>query len=71
MEEIHIAGTGIWYPDEIITNDEIVSSFNSYVDEYNLNNQEDINSGKIEALEHSHKLRDIQLLPKTFCHCLI
>ena len=53
MEEIHIAGTGIWYPDEIITNDEIVSSFNSYVDEYNLNNQEDINSGKIEALEHS------------------
>ena len=25
MEEIHIAGTGIWYPDEIITNDEIVS----------------------------------------------
>ena len=53
MEEIHIAGTGIWYPDEIITNDEIVSSFNSYVDEYNLNNQEDINSGKIKALEHS------------------
>ena len=53
MEEIHIAGTGIWYPDEIITNDEIVSSFNSYVDDYNLNNQEDINSGKTEALEHS------------------
>ena len=25
MEEIHIAGTGIWYPEDVITNDEIVS----------------------------------------------
>ena len=36
MEEIHIAGTGIWYPDDIITNDEIVLSFNKYVDNFNV-----------------------------------
>ena len=35
MEEIHIAGTGIWYPEDVITNDEIVSSFNAYVDDFN------------------------------------
>ena len=35
MEEIHIAGTGIWYSEDVITNDEIVSSFNNYVDKYN------------------------------------
>ena len=35
MEEIHIAGSGIWFPDDVITNDEIVASFNSYVDSYN------------------------------------
>ena len=31
MSDVHIAGTGIWFPEDIITNDEIVSSFNSYV----------------------------------------
>ena len=24
MQEIHIAGTGVWYPEDVITNDEIV-----------------------------------------------
>ena len=27
MSDVHIAGTGIWFPEEVITNDEIVSSF--------------------------------------------
>ena len=35
MHNIHIAGTGIWYPDNLITNDELVKSYNSYVDEFN------------------------------------
>ena len=39
MNDIHIAGTGIWFPDEVITNDEIVSSFNSYVDNFNEENK--------------------------------
>ena len=53
MEEIHITGTGIWYPEDVITNDELVSSYNSFVDNFNLNNKSDIDSGKIDALEHS------------------
>ena len=32
MENIYIAGTGYWKADEIVTNDEIVASFNNYVE---------------------------------------
>ena len=53
MQDIYIAGTGIWYPEDIITNDEIVSSFNSYVDKFNDMNQEMINAGTLEPLAHS------------------
>ena len=53
MQDIYIAGTGIWYPEDIITNDEIVSSFNSYVDKYNDKNQEMINDGTLAPLAHS------------------
>jgi beta-ketodecanoyl-[acyl-carrier-protein] synthase len=53
MEEIHIAGTGIWYPDDIITNDEIVLSFNKYVDNFNEINKDLISNGSLNQLEHS------------------
>ena len=44
MSEIYIAGTGIWYPDDSISNDEIVESFNAYVDSFNDNNKDAINN---------------------------
>jgi beta-ketodecanoyl-[acyl-carrier-protein] synthase len=53
MDEIHIAGTGIWYPDDVITNDEIVFSYNAYVDDYNQKNKDLISSGNSASLEHS------------------
>ena len=53
MKDIHIAGTGIWYPEDTISNDEIVLSFNSYVDNFNTNNKDRIDSGEIEKLEYS------------------
>ena len=42
MDNIHIAGTGIWHPEEMITNDEIVESYNSYVDNFNYKNANEI-----------------------------
>ena len=53
MKDIHIAGTGIWYPEDTISNDEIVLSFNSYVDNFNSNNKDKIDNGEIEKLEYS------------------
>jgi beta-ketodecanoyl-[acyl-carrier-protein] synthase len=53
MEEIHIAGTGIWYPNDVITNDEIVISFNKYVDNFNEVNKDSISNGTLNKLDHS------------------
>ena len=56
MNDIHIAGTGLWYPNEVITNDEIVSSFNSYVDIFNADNKEQIESGEIKEVGNHDQL---------------
>lgn len=53
MSEVYIAGTGIWYPDDSISNDEIVESFNAYVDSYNDANKDAINNNKVLKLEYS------------------
>ena len=47
MYNIDIAGTGIWYPENKITNDELVDSYNSYVDLYNAEHIESINIGDL------------------------
>ena len=48
-----ISGTGLFTPKECITNEELVESFNNYVDLYNQENKEDIDSGNLEALTPS------------------
>ncbi len=53
MSNIFLAGTGYWKASEIVTNEEIVASFNSYVERFNNDNADQINSGAIEALGSS------------------
>ena len=53
MHNIYIAGTGIWHPEEKISNEEIVKSYNSYVEKFNNENQTDIENGLIQAMELS------------------
>ena len=53
MSDIHIAGTGIWYPDDKVTNEEIVTSFNAYVDNFNKDNASEISKGHFKPMEHS------------------
>ena len=48
-----ITGSGLYTPKEIISNEELVTSFNAYVDQYNLDNQENIESGELEPLVYS------------------
>jgi len=50
MENIYIAGTGYWKGDEVVTNDEIVTSFNSYVERFNDQNSQAIEAGTMEPL---------------------
>ena len=48
-----ITGTGVFTPDEIITNDELVAAFNGYVDRYNAAHADAIATGEVTAKAHS------------------
>ena len=50
MHDIYISGTGHWKAQHLVTNEEIVSSFNEYVRLYNIEHEEEILKGSIEAL---------------------
>jgi beta-ketodecanoyl-[acyl-carrier-protein] synthase len=53
MTRIQISGTGLFTPKEVLTNDELVDSYNKFVDEFNLENKDRIASGDIEELQKS------------------
>ncbi|WP_416831454.1 MAG: beta-ketoacyl-ACP synthase III [Erythrobacter sp.] len=48
-----ISATGLFTPAESITNEELVASFNEYVDRFNAANASAIEAGEMEALQHS------------------
>ena len=54
MARVQISGTGLFTPKESISNEELVSSFNKFVDEYNESNKESIQKGEISTLEKSN-----------------
>ncbi|GMN02811.1 beta-ketoacyl-ACP synthase III [Erythrobacter sp. MTPC3] len=48
-----ISATGLFTPEASITNEELVESFNAYVDRHNAANADAIAAGEAEALQHS------------------
>ena len=55
MEQIVISGTGVFTPEESITNKELVESYNKYAEQYNSKNKKDIDVGKKTALDLSNE----------------
>ena len=53
MQDIYISGTGMWTPPHKISNDELVKSFNTYVELYNAKHSVKISEGSLKALEPS------------------
>lgn len=53
MSAIVISGTGLYTPPESISNEELVKSFNAYVDAFNKEHQAGIAAGTVKALEYS------------------
>ena len=53
MPDIVISGTGLYTPEESISNRELVDSFNAYVDIYNREHAAQIEAGEIPALQPS------------------
>ncbi|ANF82009.1 beta-ketoacyl-ACP synthase III [Acinetobacter sp. NCu2D-2] len=46
---IRITGTGLYHPEDVITNEELVEALNAYVEQYNSENAEKIAAGELEA----------------------
>lgn len=48
-----ISSTGLWTPEDSISNEELVEAFNAYVDLWNRENAAEIETGTKDALSHS------------------
>ncbi len=53
MSKVVISGTGLYTPSQSISNEELIASFNGYVQQYNVQNAAAIASGEVVALEES------------------
>jgi beta-ketodecanoyl-[acyl-carrier-protein] synthase len=53
MSSVVISGSGLFTPPNVITNDELVTSFNSYVDNFNTRNATAITDGLVMAKAYS------------------
>lgn len=53
MFEPAITGSGVFTPDQSISNDELVVAFNAYADRWNAENAAAIAAGDVEAMAHS------------------
>ncbi|CAM3765734.1 beta-ketodecanoyl-[acyl-carrier-protein] synthase [Ectopseudomonas alcaliphila] len=53
VHNVVISGTGLYTPANSISNDELVASFNAYVQQFNADNADAIARGEVEALSES------------------
>ncbi|WP_394131116.1 beta-ketoacyl-ACP synthase III [Shewanella maritima] len=53
MKKVVISGSGLFVPPHAISNDELVDSYNAYVDLFNQQHESDIGEGKVTALPYS------------------
>jgi len=59
-DRVVISGSGLWTPDHVITNEELVAALNAYADQFNTEHQADIEAGRIQAVTKS----DAQFIEK-------
>ena len=59
--KIVISGSGVWTPENIITNEELVESYNAYAERFNAANAADIAAGKMEEKQ----LSSVRFIEKT------
>ena len=52
-QQVVISGVGVWHPNDSITNEELVDSYNAYVDAFNEENKAQIESGDVAAMPYS------------------
>lgn len=52
-KKIVISGVGLWTPEHVITNEELVDSYNAYADKFNAEHAAEIDAGEMAAKPHS------------------
>ncbi|MDY6974776.1 MAG: beta-ketoacyl-ACP synthase III [Pseudomonadota bacterium] len=52
-QQIVISGVGVWHPEDSITNEELVESYNAYADAFNTENRKEIEAGDVTAVPYS------------------
>ena len=52
-QQVVISGVGVWHPKDSITNEELVDSYNAYVDAFNEENKAQIESGDVASMPYS------------------
>ena len=52
-QQIVISGVGVWHPEDSITNEELVESYNAYADAFNTENKAKIEAGDVAAVPYS------------------
>ncbi len=52
-QQIVVSGVGVWNPEFIVTNEELVASYNAYADAFNAQHNEEIEAGTVAAKPHS------------------
>ncbi|MEM8540223.1 MAG: beta-ketoacyl-ACP synthase III [Pseudomonadota bacterium] len=50
MTQVVISGTGVFTPENVITNEELVVAFNAYAEKFNADNASEIAAGNIEGM---------------------
>ncbi|MDH5737405.1 MAG: beta-ketoacyl-ACP synthase III, partial [Gammaproteobacteria bacterium] len=48
-ETVVISGTGLWKPDHVVTNEELVAAYNAYAEKFNAENAAAIEAGTVNA----------------------
>jgi beta-ketodecanoyl-[acyl-carrier-protein] synthase len=52
-DQVVISGAGLWTPDHIISNEELVVALNAYADKFNIEHQAEIEAGSVKAVMKS------------------
>ena len=55
--EVVISGVGLWHPENVITNEELVEAYNAYVAAYNAEHDEPLQSSSSEFIEKASGIR--------------
>jgi beta-ketodecanoyl-[acyl-carrier-protein] synthase len=52
-ERVVISGVGLWTPEHVITNQELVTALNAYADRFNAQHKDEIDAGKLQPVMKS------------------